>query len=426
MINKIKQLFLGKDELWTNIVKVITSSLLGTIISFALSPIITRLYSPASFGIYAVIFSVAAILSELASLKYERAILLPAENKDGITLFWISNLFIITISSVILITIFLFKTKLNAFLGLQNLTLLYFIPLACFALATSLTLVNLANRMKLYNEMNKNRIYVSLFTNILLIILGYYKFDEVGLLVGYSVATIFGSILLFTNMIKKVDGLFVFNLIDFIFLIKRYKTFPLYSLPTVGIQSLTSNIPNFFFSKAIGNVFLGNYNLSTRMVKAPLDIIGNSTRIVFDQTISHQYSRGLKHLDIFLNNFKRLVIIGILPILVILLYGPELFSIVFGTKWLEAGRISQILCPVFFFQFVTSPISGVIVIYEKLRILFVVQIIAFILLATTYSILMKYDSGYLNYLISYNIIYCLKYTFEFGYSYHIIKSSELK
>lgn len=426
MLNTIKNLFLGKDELWANIVKVITSSLLGTIITFALSPIITRLYSPASFGIYAVIFSVATILSELASLKYERAILLPAENKDGISIFWISNLFITTFSLVVLITIFVLNNKLFKFLGLQSPTLLYFIPLACFALATNLTLVNLANRMKMYNEMNKNRIYVSLFTNVLLIILGYYKFDEVGLLVGYSIATIFGSILLFISMIKKIDDLFVFNKTDFVFLIKRYKIFPLYSLPTVGLQSLTSNIPNFFFSKAIGSVFLGNYNLSTRMVKTPLDIIGNSTRIVFDQTIAHHYSQGLKHIDIFLNNFKRLILIGIIPILIILFFGPELFSIIFGKSWLEAGRISQILSPVFFFQFVTSPISGVIIIYEKLRVLFVVQIIAFILLAVSYSFLMKYELSYLYYLVTYNIIYCSKYIIEFGYSYYIINGNKLK
>ena len=425
MLNTIKNLFLGKDELWANIVKVITSSLLGTIITFALSPIITRLYSPASFGIYAVIFSVATILSELASLKYERAILLPAENKDGISIFWISNLFITTFSLVVLITIFVLNNKIFKFLGLQSPILLYFIPLACFALATNLTLVNLANRMKMYNEMNKNRIYVSLFTNVLLIILGYYKLDEIGLLVGYSIATIFGSILLFISMIKKIDDLFVFNKIDFVFLIKRYKIFPLYSLPTVGLQSLTSNIPNFFFSKAIGSVFLGNYNLSTRMVKAPLDVIGNSTRIVFDQTISHHYSKGLKHIDIFLNNFKRLILIGITPILIILFFGPELFSIIFGKSWLEAGRISQILSPVFFFQFVTSPISGVIIIYEKLRVLFVVQIIAFILLATSYSFLMKYELSYLYYLVIYNIIYCSKYIFEFGYSYYIINGNKL-
>jgi len=230
--------------------------------------------------------------------------------------------------------------------------------------------------------------------------------------------------LLFLELRKRIDGFFVINKEDFIFLLKRYKSFPIFSLPTVGIQSLTSNLPNFFFSKAIGNVFLGNYNLSIRMVKSPLDIIGNSTRIVFDQAISYRFSQGINHIDIFLNNFKRLVIIGILPVLIILLFGPNLFSFVFGKEWIEAGKISQILCPVFFFQFITSPISGVITIYEKLRLIFIIQLIALILLAATYYILMLYNSSYVNYLIAYNLIFCLKYVFEFMYSYQLIKTNQ--
>jgi O-antigen/teichoic acid export membrane protein len=414
---------LVKDDLWNNIVKVISSSLLGTIISFAISPVITRLYSPESFGIYAVVFSVATILSELASFKYERAILLPAENKHGVALFWISNFLIAIISLLIFIVILIFKLKLNQLAGFANSNYLLFIPLSCFSLASSLTLINLANRMKLYYEMNKNRIYVSLVTNSLLIFLGYYKYDVYGLLIGYNLSIIFGSFLLFLELRKRIEGFYVINKEDFIYLLKRYKSFPIYSLPTVGIQSLTSNLPNFFFSKAIGNVFLGNYNLSTRMVKTPLDIIGNSTRIVFDQEISFRFGQGLQHMDVFFSNFKRLVLIGIIPLLIILFFGPNLFSYVFGNEWIEAGKISQILCPVFFFQFVTSPISGVISIYEKLRFIFIIQFTAFVLLAATYSILMKYNSGYVNYLIAYNIIYCLKYVFEFGYSYYLIKST---
>jgi len=65
---------------------------------------------------------------------------------------------------------------------------------------------------------------------------------------------------------------------------------------------------------------------------------------------------------------------GVVPFLILLFYSPELFILVFGEKWRQAGEFSQILSFLFFIQFVVSPLSSLILIAEKQKIDFYLQI----------------------------------------------------
>ncbi len=49
------------------------------------------------------------------------------------------------------------------------------------------------------------------------------------------------------------------------------------------------------------------------------------------------------------------------------LYGPELYDLIFGTQWAEAGIYARLLAPWFFIQFVSSPISTIVLIKERQR-----------------------------------------------------------
>ena len=46
----------------------------------------------------------------------------------------------------------------------------------------------------------------------------------------------------------------------------------------------------------------------------------------------------------------------ILPVMIFAITGEELFSVLFGETWREAGRYTQILSP-YIFTFISSPLS---------------------------------------------------------------------
>jgi O-antigen/teichoic acid export membrane protein len=272
--------------------------------------------------------------------------------------------------------------------------------------------------------MTSNRIYISILLNVIIILLGYLKFEELGLIISYTLSNLFSSILLFIGIYKKHD-LFNTKYNDIKFWAKRYLNFPKFYIPSVAVESSAFNLPNFVFIRIIGASFLGNFNMSNRIVNTPLGLIGNAIRTVFSQTIAEAYASKITHIKIFKDNFYRLFFIAIIPVTIIFLWGPQLFSLIFGDNWYDAGMIAKYLAPVFLFRFVSSPLSAVLTIYEKLNYDLFIQISTIIALSLSFYILWKLDyNTYPLYLIAYNIIYCSKYTIELFFSYKLITDFE--
>lgn len=88
-------------------------------------------------------------------------------------------------------------------------------------------------------------------------------------------------------------------------------------------------------------------------------LLGTSVTQVFFPVASEEYKRTGDISDIVQNMFKRLVQIGVLPIMVIAILGKPLFGFVFGKEWLEAGIYAQIFSGYILLQFLCSPLSSI-------------------------------------------------------------------
>jgi len=67
----------------------------------------------------------------------------------------------------------------------------------------------------------------------------------------------------------------------------------------------------------------------------------------------------------------------LLPAALVTLLGRDLFVVVFGEEWAEAGVYAQILAPWTFFWFVSSPLTVIFAVLERLGLAFVVHISLF-------------------------------------------------
>ena len=61
----------------------------------------------------------------------------------------------------------------------------------------------------------------------------------------------------------------------------------------------------------------------------------------------------------------KLIFIGMLPMIVLALISGDLFAVLFGETWSEAGRYAEILIPWIFFSFIASPLSSLFAVYER-------------------------------------------------------------
>jgi O-antigen/teichoic acid export membrane protein len=95
-----------------------------------------------------------------------------------------------------------------------------------------------------------------------------------------------------------------------------------------------------------------------------MSFIGGSISQVFFQRASRAVSEGT--LSILVENvFRMLVIIGMFPILILTIVGGDVFTVIFGKAWTEAGVYAQILSLWAFVWFISSPLSTIYLIVEE-------------------------------------------------------------
>jgi O-antigen/teichoic acid export membrane protein len=114
------------------------------------------------------------------------------------------------------------------------------------------------------------------------------------------------------------------------------------------------------------------------MIVLPMTLIGSAIAQVFYQRSAELRSHPenlSKSVELV---FRRLVAIGLFPAIVLGIAGPELFGIVFGSNWVEAGRYAQILSPWMFILFISSPISILFATLERQELALIVNFIILI------------------------------------------------
>jgi O-antigen/teichoic acid export membrane protein len=139
-------------------------------------------------------------------------------------------------------------------------------------------------------------------------------------------------------------------------LARRYIKFPLLDSWSFLLIQLSMHAPiillTAFFSPAIG----GLYAKALYLLQLPSRIIGQSVGQVFLQESAASKAKGKNLAGLVEAVVNRMITIGTLPFAILVIIGPELFDIILGASWKEAGVYSQILMPQLFIVFLLGSI----------------------------------------------------------------------
>ena len=69
-----------KSKFAKNVILLGSATTLSQLINLAISPVLTRVYTPDEFGYFATFLSVVAILASISTGGYTQAIMLPKKN----------------------------------------------------------------------------------------------------------------------------------------------------------------------------------------------------------------------------------------------------------------------------------------------------------------------------------------------------------
>ncbi len=350
-----------------NVLMLMSGTFVAQIIPIAASPILTRLYSPEEFGLFAVFSSLAALVTIVSTGRYELAILLPEDDKEAanIAALALTLLAMAVVLSFIALTVF--NRPIAYVLGNPKVSpWLLVLPLSVFFAACYEILYYWTNRKERFARLAVTKVTISSATIGANLIMGVSRFGAGGLvlggLAGQGVAT---GIL--AGQTWRADRE-VFRRISWRkmrALAHRFRKFPIFSLPADSCNSLANQVPFVIFSGFYSATIAGQFLLTQRIMGVPLSLIAKSIQDVFKQKASSDFARNGNCRAVFLKTLKSLVLLAFVPLVGFLLFAPSVFIFVFGQEWREAGIFAQLLSIMFFFRFIASPLSYVIYIAEK-------------------------------------------------------------
>ena len=359
-----------------NVATLATGTTIAQAVSILTAPILYRIYSKVDYGTLGLYMAIVGVAGVFSTMQYLQPILLEKEDDDAKHVMWLNRTINIAITILVTLLVFLFGDYLGELLRNKDIMpWLYLAPISIFFSGQGQIFGIWANRKKKYKILSYNAILTALLVPALSISIGLYNNGPLGLFLGLLVSHVVPPIVLLVTLTKYDDlGLKYFDWNTIKAKAKQHKNFPIYSLPSDFINRLTNQLPVFMLSVFAGPGPVGVYNLCVRMLGIPIQLIGGAIGEVFKQKATQDYNETGDFNNVFKKTFKTLGLISIVPFLIIVFFGPQLFSFSFGQNWREAGVFAQILVLMYMLKLIISPLSYSFYILNKLKENFLIHI----------------------------------------------------
>lgn len=375
--------FLPQSVYARNVLTLMTGTSVAQAIPIAVSPILTRIYGPEQFGLFALFMAVVSIVGVLVTGRYEQAIVLPKHDRDAMQVVALSVLLSFGLSCLLLVVVVIFNTPIAVFFGNRDLApWLYWVPLSTMLTGVYQSLNYWSNRKSQYKRLAISRTLQSGCTSG-----GQLAGGGVGTggLVGGQMAGQLLSVLALAYIIWQEDRKFISGIrrARIVILAKKYINFPKFLILAHGFNTASSQMPVMLLGALFSASSAGFYNLTQRVLGAPITLVSGALGDVFRQEASHAYAHHGNCREVYLRTLRRLILISVLPFSVFYFIAPDFFSWVFGNEWRIAGEYACILTPMFFLRFVVSPLSSVFIVAEAQRLDLLWQILLFVMVVVS-------------------------------------------
>lgn len=339
------------------------------ILTILAAPVLTRLYGPEDFGVWALYISITSILSVISCLRYEYSIMLPESDEEAVNLLGLSILAVLAVTGLTVPFVWYFKAPIVDLLNAPQIgNYLWLVPPFVFVNGVFLALNHWNSRTKLFKRLSFSRVSSSVSTTATQITLGLAEHPPTaagligGSLAGQSVATF-----VLGGQIWRDDRKLITKSMSWKKIYEgsvRHRNLPLIDSWSALMNSISWQLPAFILSAFFAPAVVGFYSLGFRLLQLPMSFIGGSISQVFYQRASRAVSEGT--LNILVENvFRMLVLIGMFPILILTIIGGDVFTVIFGRAWTEAGVYAQILSLWAFIWFISSPLSTIYLVVEE-------------------------------------------------------------
>lgn len=374
---EIKSLY--QSGLLKNVSILASGTALAQLIPIALQPFMRRQFSAEIYGAYSVYLSLLGILIVVSSFKYELAIILPKKKKEAANVFFLAGLISFLVNIILLFSVLIWKTELANFLNLsvKYSNYLYFVPLGTFLFNFYQSINYWLIREKKFMAISKNKFIRRGAEGVSQ--LGFsFSIKQFGLIYGDLIGHFFNNVSGIFQAYKSGLKSKLLSLAKLKYVANKYKEYPRLNLLPSFMSACSYLLPVLFINKFYSSAYTGYFDLSKLVLSIPLALVATSISSVLLQRISEKF----KNNESLIKELAPIILIAIIiaagEIIVISLFGKELFGLFFGKKNAYSGEISQILVWSFALNFITATFSSIFIGMKKIKYLSLWQVIYFI------------------------------------------------
>lgn len=356
-MNSWKRLIPGGAAI-RNVAVLSSGAVVAKIATVAASPVLSRLYSPADYGVLGTYAALATVLGVTAALRYDLALVLPDTDDEAMSLLAAGTASVVLICLVALGVASGAGGVLSVWLQAPDLRgVLWLLPVSVAAVGTWSLLVGWRTRQKQFPVVARGNALRSTGTVLGQIGAGLRDLSSVGLVGGLVLGQTAGAIVLSRHLIKDgtVSRLRGVSFAQLWSAARKYRDFPMYSVPQAVLNAFSNLLPVLVLGKFFGPLVVGSYWFTYRLLQLPADLIAESVRNVYFQRAAELKKDRKSVLPSLFRATGLLGIAGVVPAVVVAISGASLFGWIFGSEWQAAGTYAAWLVVHSFLTFICAP-----------------------------------------------------------------------
>ncbi len=413
---------LGQRLLKGSFARAVASAAFGTLLSqllnFLASPILSRLYAPAQFGVFSLFTSVLSTLLVIVAWRYDTAIPMPASNLEASQV-WAFSLkatlvssFLAFCATLLLTYTHIIQIELNSFA--ISIILAMSLIFGGFFQSFNFWSVRIQNYM-LTSWGKLGQAVSMLFTQILL---GFFVMGSVGLIFGYAMGLLGGLLILAfllhskNQLPQKSTGLEV---------VKTYQVYAINSSFASLFNSLGLYAPIWGFNFLFGKEMVGWLSQAQRLVQIPTLLLGLSIGQVYMGRVARLIADTPEQTkDFFIKTVRILFWLSLLfPIFTLISY--LIIPWLFGEVWRTTGTYLLVMTPYLMLEFVVAPISPTANLLGHSRVQSYADAFRLILLGITFFVIYALHLDHLEAIAAFSLTMGLCYLGYLGLYWRLVK-----
>jgi len=415
-MSKVNRTFLS------NVALVSFGPIFASVLGFFAEPWIARYWEPSLFGLGAYFNSIILMISPLFYLRYNFAIIQAKDKQEAGSLFVLS-LIIMTLLILLLYFFYGFVIKLaSSEFPFQRYKPVFFTTIISASLSVLFRFWY--SSQKKFVAITISTVIVSLLGTLLLLYFGSRgRTTEDNMVFIRAFPHIIVVIVLVIPILKQ-DIFNIFKSVSVSSILsaaKRHKRYPLYEYWGYVASIVNFSIPILVIAKYWGQETNGLFAKSFNLLYIFVSLLGESVNRVLHKEIADKVNNNEEIATIIGGIRAGLYKIAILPTVIIVLLGPEIFSFFLGLKWELSGKFAQWVMLWMFAAILNNSIQSVFGVLNKQKHYTFFTVLTMIIRITFLSIMGQMKVNVLTTVAIFSIVNFILTTSMSNYVLHLSK-----